>query len=63
MPNWCNNTLQVNGDSQHINQLPWSDRDTERITDTHCLKSEIGLKRLNLAPKGVEPVAVYWRTY
>ncbi|MCC0175807.1 hypothetical protein I4641_02275 [Waterburya agarophytonicola K14] len=26
MPNWCNNTLQVNGDSQHINQLPWSDR-------------------------------------
>lgn len=39
------------------------DRDTERITDTHCLKSEIGLKRLNLAPKGVEPVAVYWRTY
>ena len=39
------------------------DCDTERITDTHCLKSEIGLKQLNLTPKGVEPVAVYWRTH
>lgn len=25
MPNWCNNTLRINGDSQHINKLPWNE--------------------------------------
>lgn len=36
------------------------DETWEWETDSHCLKSEIGLKKLNLLPGKAQPVAVYY---
>ncbi|MBW4533203.1 MAG: hypothetical protein KME09_04635 [Pleurocapsa minor HA4230-MV1] len=31
MPNWCNNTLKITGDSQQIERLPWKDIDRSQL--------------------------------
>ena len=41
-------------------KLESCNRTTECKSETHCLKSEIGLRKLNLIPGDAKPTAVYW---